>query len=50
MDTKDIEWFRFIRYASDGKMIISWYAADDGVANPDDKLWVQELDNEGVKV
>jgi hypothetical protein len=49
-DTKDIEWFRFIRYASDGKMIISWYAADDGVANPDDKLWVQELDNEGMKV
>jgi Secretion system C-terminal sorting domain len=49
-DTKDIEWFRFYRYASDGKMIISWYAADDGGAIPEDKVWVQELDNEGAKV
>jgi hypothetical protein len=49
-DTKDIEWFRFSRYAADGKMIIAWYAANDGVANSEDKLWVQELDNEGAKV
>jgi hypothetical protein len=49
-DSKDIEWFRFIRYSADGKMIIAWYAADDGVANSDDKLWVQELDSEGIKV
>ena len=49
-DTKDIEWFRFIRYALDGKMIISWYAANDGFANSEDKLWVQELDDNGAKV
>jgi hypothetical protein len=49
-DTKDIEWFRFIRYASDGKMIIAWYAANDGIANSEDKLWVQELNDEGAKV
>lgn len=49
-DTKDIEWFRFIRYAADGKMIIAWYAANDGVATNEDKLWVQELDTEGAKV
>lgn len=49
-DSKDIEWFRFQRYNSDGKMIMAWYAANDGFANPEDKLWVQELDSDGAKV
>lgn len=48
-DTKNIEWFRFIRYG-DGKMIVCWYPAAGGVANPDDKLWFQELNEQGQKV
>ncbi|MEY3397645.1 MAG: hypothetical protein RL220_239, partial [Bacteroidota bacterium] len=49
-DTKPIVFFRFYRYNTDGKMIIGWYSGEGGVANPDDKLWFQELDTEGAKV
>jgi len=48
-DGKNVVFFSLYRY-DDGKMIICWYAGEEGVANPDEKMWVQELDDEGAKV
>lgn len=48
-DEEDIQFFSLYRY-DDGKMIIGWYNGADGYANPNDKMWFQELDSEGEKV
>jgi hypothetical protein len=48
-DEEDIQFFCLYRY-DDGKMIIGWYNGADGFANPNDKMWFQELDSEGAKV
>ncbi len=48
-DLDNIQFFCLYRY-DDGKMIIGWYSGLDEFANPNDKMWFQELDDEGAKV
>ncbi len=48
-DLDNIQFFCLYRY-DDGKMIIGWYSGLDEFANPNDKMWFQELDSEGAKV